>query len=63
MEDHDCVVYSNTAEIFFTQRDQLHTVKSFNIMTTLLLYATIVDVWNNAQVPTLHNKTGSWELL
>ena len=34
--DHDCVAYSSTAEIFFTQQDQLHRVKSFNIMTTLL---------------------------
>ena len=28
MADHDCVAYSNTVEIFFTQRDQLQTVKS-----------------------------------
>ena len=26
--DHDCVAYSNTVEIFFTQQDQLQTVKS-----------------------------------
>ena len=28
MADHDCVAYSNTVEIFFTQRDQLQTVES-----------------------------------
>ena len=26
--DHDCVAYINTVEIFFTQQDQLQTVKS-----------------------------------
>ena len=28
MADHNCVAYSNTVEIFFTQQDQLQTVKS-----------------------------------
>ena len=28
MADHDCIAYSNTVEIFFTQQDQLQTVKS-----------------------------------
>ena len=30
MVDHDCVAYSNTVEIFFTQQDQLQTVKSYH---------------------------------
>ena len=29
MADHNCVAYSNTVEIFFAQRDQLQTVKSY----------------------------------
>ena len=28
MADSNCVAYSNTVEIFFTQREQLQTVKS-----------------------------------
>ena len=28
MADHDCIAYSNTVEIFFTQQDQLQTVMS-----------------------------------
>ena len=28
VEDHKCIAYSNTVEIFFNQQDQLQTVKS-----------------------------------
>ena len=28
MADHDCIAYSSTVEVFFTQQDQLQTVKS-----------------------------------
>ena len=63
MVDHDCVAYSNTVEIILGQQEQLHTVKSFNVMTTLLYYYSIVDIWTKVQAPVLDNKSGSQVVL
>ena len=49
MVDHDCVAYSNTVEIFFTQQDQLQQL-SLNVVTTFLqYYTTIVDIQTKVQ--------------
>ena len=51
MVDHNCVAYTNTVEIIFTQQIQLHTVKSFNVMPALLQQ----DIQTKLQTPALHN--------
>ena len=63
MADHDCVAYSNTAEIFFAQQDEVNTAKSFNIVVTLLEDITILDIQTKVQVPMLCNKLGHWVVL
>ena len=60
--DNDCKAYSNTVEIFFAQQTYYKQL-SLNVMTTLLWYSTIVDIWTKVQDPALHNKLGPWAVL
>ena len=53
-----CVAYSNTVEIFFTQQDQLQTVKSLH-HDYITIVLTIVDIWAKYRIPRYEI---SWDL-
>ena len=57
MVDHDCIAYSNTVEIFFTQQDVLQTVM-FKHCDYITIALAIVDIQTKVQDPALCNKSG-----
>ena len=63
MADYDCVAYSNTAETFLAQLDEVNTAKSFNIVMTLLKDITRLDIQSKVEVPMLCNMLGAWVVL
>ena len=63
MADHNCIAYSNTVEIFFTQQDQLQTVKSLHhdyIMRVLHYHSGYPDQSTGSHIT---NKSGPWVVL